>query len=52
VKLACTLTATSTHIWAFPFDMIAEALNGKKAVLVPPGAESWTAEIVRKAYVS
>jgi hypothetical protein len=32
-----------------PFDKIAEALNGKKSVLVPPGAESWTAEIVRNA---
>jgi hypothetical protein len=35
-----------------PFDKIAEALNGKKTVLVPPGEESWTAELVRKAYVS
>src|SRR6266571_3562388 len=34
------------------FEKIAEALNKKKNVHVPPEAESWTAEIVRKAYVS
>jgi hypothetical protein len=34
------------------FDAIAKALNGKKTVLVPPGEESWTAEIVRRVYVS
>jgi hypothetical protein len=34
------------------FEKIAEALNMKKRVHVPPEAESWTAEIVRKAYVS
>ena len=35
-----------------PFDKIAEALNRKKTVLEPPGEESWTADLVRKAYVS
>jgi len=34
------------------FAEIAMALNRKKEVHVPPEAESWTAEIVRKAYVS
>src|SRR5947207_9468898 len=34
------------------FEDIAETLNEKKAVLVPPGAESWTAALVRKAYAS
>ena len=34
------------------FSKIAEALNKKKLVHVPPGAESWTAKRVRKAYVS
>lgn len=34
------------------FEKIAEALNKKKHVHVPPKTESWTAEIVRKAYVS
>lgn len=34
------------------FTKIAEALNRKKTVLVPPPAESWTAKLVRKAYVS
>ena len=34
------------------FDKIAEALNRKKNVHRPPEAESWTAEIVRKAYAS
>ncbi len=34
------------------FDKIAEALNKKKLVHMPPDAESWTAELVRKAYVS
>ncbi len=34
------------------FEDIAETLNEKKAVFVPPGAESWTAALVRKAYAS
>ena len=34
------------------FEDIAETLNEKKAVLVPPGVESWTAALVRKAYAS
>ncbi len=34
------------------FDKIADALNKKKRVHRPPKAESWTAEIVRKAYAS
>lgn len=34
------------------FERIAEALNRKKGQLVPPEADSWTAEIVRRAYVS
>ena len=34
------------------FAKIAEALNKKKTVGVPPPAESWTAKLVRKAYVS
>lgn len=34
------------------FDEIAEALNKKRTVLVPPNKESWTAELVREAYVS
>jgi hypothetical protein len=34
------------------FANIAEALNKKKSVRVPPPAKSWTAKLVRKAYVS
>ena len=34
------------------FVKIAEALNKKETVLVPPPAKSWTAKLVRKAYVS
>jgi len=34
------------------FEEIAEALNRKKHVHVPPEAGSWTAEIARKAYTS
>ena len=34
------------------FDKIAEALNRKKLMYVPPGEESWTAALVRKAYAS
>jgi len=34
------------------FEKIAEALNRKKHVHVPPESDSWTAEIVRKAYIS
>lgn len=34
------------------FADIAEVLNRKKRVQVPPGFESWTAEIVRNVYVS
>jgi hypothetical protein len=34
------------------FERIADALNKKKHVHVPPKADSWTAEIVRRAYVS
>ncbi len=34
------------------FESIAEVLNRRKRVLRPPQAESWTAEIVRGAYVS
>lgn len=34
------------------FDDIAEVLNRRKRVQVPPGVESWTAELVRNAYVS
>jgi hypothetical protein len=34
------------------FEVIAEALNKKKSVIVPPDAEEWTAELVRRAYVS
>lgn len=34
------------------FAEIAEALNKKKAVRVPPPATSWTAKLVRKAYAS
>jgi hypothetical protein len=33
------------------FETIAEALN-KKPVLKPPNFELWSAELVRKAYVS
>jgi hypothetical protein len=33
------------------FGEIAERLNGKKDVLKPPGADTWTAELVRRAYV-
>ena len=34
------------------FDEIAETLNRKKNVQAPPPATLWTAELVRKAYVS
>lgn len=34
------------------FAKIAEALNKKESVRVPPPAKSWTAKLVRKAYVS
>jgi hypothetical protein len=34
------------------FKAIAEALNRKKKSIAPPGAKSWTARLVRKAYVS
>jgi hypothetical protein len=34
------------------FEKIADTLNKKKNVHKPPGAESWSAEIVRQAYVS
>jgi hypothetical protein len=34
------------------FAKIAEALNKKKTVRAPPPAKSWTAKLVRKAYVS
>ena len=34
------------------FAEIAEALNKKKNVRVPPPSPSWTAKLVRKAYVS
>jgi hypothetical protein len=34
------------------FANIAEAMNKKKDLHVPPGSGSWTAKIVRKAYVS
>jgi hypothetical protein len=34
------------------FEEIAEVLNRRKSVLLPPDAEKWTAEIVRRAYVS
>jgi hypothetical protein len=34
------------------FAKIAEALNKKKTVRMPPPAKSWTAKLVRKAYVS
>ena len=34
------------------FEDIANALNRKKRVIPPPGASSWTAKLVRKAYVS
>ena len=34
------------------FKDIADALNRKKSVVPPPGASSWTAKLVRKAYVS
>jgi hypothetical protein len=34
------------------FANIAEALNKRKSVRVPPPAKSWTAKLVRKAYVS
>ena len=34
------------------FEKIAEALNRKRTVLVPPGGDEWTAEIVRRAYAS
>jgi hypothetical protein len=37
---------------ALSFDKIAEALNRRKRVLIPPGTESWTAATVRRAYVS
>lgn len=34
------------------FRQIADALNRKKSVYVPPEAKSWTARLVRKAYTS
>jgi hypothetical protein len=34
------------------FEKIAEALNRKKDVHVPPETGSWTADVVRKAYTS
>jgi hypothetical protein len=34
------------------FEKIADALNKKRSVHKPPGAETWSAEIVRRAYVS
>jgi hypothetical protein len=34
------------------FEKIAESLNGKKRVPVPPGVAAWTAEVVRRVYVS
>lgn len=34
------------------FKAIAEALNRKEKTTAPPGAESWTARLVRKAYRS
>lgn len=34
------------------FEKIAHVLNGKKHVLVPPEAASWTAAVVRRAYTS
>jgi len=34
------------------FEQIAEALNKKISVHVPPKATSWTAELVRQAYTS
>lgn len=34
------------------FERIANALNKKTTVHVPPPAKSWTAKLVRKAYVS
>jgi hypothetical protein len=34
------------------FQKIADALNRKQSVHVPPNAEAWTAEVVRRAYVS
>ena len=34
------------------FAKIAEALNKKRTVRVPPPAKAWTAKLVRKAYVS
>jgi hypothetical protein len=34
------------------FEQIAAVLNKNKDVLVPPGAKSWTAKIVRRAYTS
>jgi hypothetical protein len=34
------------------FEELADALNKKKTVLLPPDAEEWTAELVRRAYVS
>ncbi len=34
------------------FARIAEVLNKKKTVRVPPPAKSWTAKLVRKAYIS
>jgi len=34
------------------FEKIADSLNKKKRVPVPPGVEAWTAEVVRRVYVS
>jgi hypothetical protein len=34
------------------FKEIADALNKKETVQVPPPAKSWTAALVRKAYTS
>jgi hypothetical protein len=34
------------------FAEIADTLNKKKDVLVPPGAKSWSPKLVRKAYTS
>jgi hypothetical protein len=37
---------------ALSFEAIADTLNKKKGAIAPPGAESWSAELVRVAYVS
>jgi hypothetical protein len=34
------------------FEEIAEVLNRRKSILLPPNADEWTAEIVRRAYIS